>query len=72
MPDSATCACSCSMPIAMASNSRRWATSQSLIPLFALPKSDGTASNRHIEGAVKGEDAVAHITPRLRALLDGH
>jgi len=40
-----------------------------LIPLFALPKPDGTSSGRQIEGSIKGEGAVAEITPRLRALL---
>jgi thiol-disulfide isomerase/thioredoxin len=40
-----------------------------LIPLFALPSDDGRASGRQIEGSIKGEGAVAEITPRLRALL---
>lgn len=40
-----------------------------LVPLFALPSSDGRASDRHIEGSVKGDQAVADITPRLRAML---
>lgn len=40
-----------------------------LIPLFAVPNPDGTASGRQIEGSVKGEGAVAEITPRLKALL---
>ena len=40
-----------------------------LIPLFALPRADGRASGRTIEGSVKGEQAVAEITPRLRALI---
>jgi len=42
-----------------------------LIPLFAIPKSDGRASGKQIEGSVKGETAVAEITPRLRGLLSG-
>jgi len=42
-----------------------------LIPYFALPYSDGTASNRHIEGSIKGDGAVAEITPRLKGLLTG-
>jgi thiol-disulfide isomerase/thioredoxin len=40
-----------------------------LIPLFALPKPDGTASGKQIEGSIKGEGAVAQISPRLQALL---
>ncbi len=40
-----------------------------LVPLFALPHADGRASERHIEGSVKGDKAVANITPRLRAML---
>lgn len=40
-----------------------------LIPLFAVPNSDGTASGRKIEGSIKGDGAVANITPRLRGLL---
>ena len=40
-----------------------------LIPLFAVPNPDGTASGRQIEGSIKGEGAVAEITPRLKTLL---
>jgi thiol-disulfide isomerase/thioredoxin len=40
-----------------------------LIPLFALPRPDGTASGKQIEGSIKGDGAVAQITPRLQALL---
>jgi thioredoxin-like negative regulator of GroEL len=40
-----------------------------LIPLFAVPNPDGTASGRQIEGSIKGDGAVAEITPRLKALL---
>ncbi len=39
------------------------------IPLFALPSADGRASGKIIEGSVKGDRAVADITPRLRGLL---
>lgn len=39
------------------------------IPLFALPKPDGTASGKQVEGGIKGEGAVAYITPKLQALL---
>jgi len=43
-----------------------------LIPLFAVPRDDGTASERRIEGSVKGEGAVEKdLVPRLRALLAG-
>lgn len=41
-----------------------------LIPLFAIPKRDGTASERRIEGSIKGEGAVAeNLVPRLKTLL---
>lgn len=40
-----------------------------LIPLFVLPKPDGTSSGKQIEGSVKGADAVKQISPRLEALL---
>jgi hypothetical protein len=43
--------------------------SSELIPLFARPGPDGRASGRRTEGARKGDDWVADITPRLRALL---
>lgn len=40
-----------------------------MIPLFARPGKDGRASGHQMEGSVKGEAAVAQITPRLLALL---
>jgi thiol-disulfide isomerase/thioredoxin len=40
-----------------------------LIPLFALPRPDGTASGKQIEGSIKGDGAVAQIAPRLQELL---
>lgn len=40
-----------------------------LIPLFVMPAEDGRASGRRFEGGVKGDGAVANITPRLRKLL---
>jgi thiol-disulfide isomerase/thioredoxin len=43
--------------------------SSKLIPLFVLPAEDGRASDRRFEGSIKGERAVANITPRLRSLL---
>jgi thiol-disulfide isomerase/thioredoxin len=43
--------------------------SSSMIPLFVVPRADGRASERRFEGSVKGDQALANITPRLRALL---
>lgn len=41
-----------------------------LIPLFAVPREDGTASELRMEGSIKGEAAVdQNLSPRLRALL---
>lgn len=40
-----------------------------LIPLFALPSPEGRGTPRRIEGSVKGDRAVANITPRLHQLL---
>ena len=40
-----------------------------MIPLFALPGDDGRASGKQIEGSVKGDAAVAQISPRLLALM---
>jgi thiol-disulfide isomerase/thioredoxin len=40
-----------------------------LIPLFAIPRADGHASGKQIEGSVKGGAAVGEITPRLQALI---
>jgi thiol:disulfide interchange protein len=40
-----------------------------MIPLFALPREDGAASGKQIEGSIKGPGAVSEITPRLKALL---
>jgi hypothetical protein len=41
-----------------------------MIPLFALPRLDGTASGEQIEGSIKGPGAIDQIAPRLKALLD--
>lgn len=38
------------------------------IPLFAVPGPDGRMT-RFIEGSIKGDGAVAEITPRLQRLL---
>jgi hypothetical protein len=43
--------------------------SSKMIPLFALPRADGTGSGAQIEGSIKGPRAVEQITPRLEALL---
>jgi thiol-disulfide isomerase/thioredoxin len=41
-----------------------------LIPLFAVPRADGSASEQRIEGSIKGESAVpSNLLPRLRELL---
>ena len=40
-----------------------------MIPLFALPREDGSGSGEQIEGSIKGPGAVAQITPRLKGLL---
>jgi hypothetical protein len=39
------------------------------IPLFALPAADGSSSGKQVEGGIKGDAAVAYITPRLKGLL---
>lgn len=39
------------------------------IPLFAVPGSDGKSTGKQIEGSIKGADAVAEISPRLKQLL---
>ena len=41
-----------------------------MIPLFAVPAPDGRATGVQIEGSIKGDGAVAQITPRLRAMLE--
>jgi len=40
-----------------------------LIPLFAKPDTSGHCSAQRIEGSIKGDGAVAEITPRLMNLL---
>jgi thiol-disulfide isomerase/thioredoxin len=39
-----------------------------MIPLFAIPRADGSASGKQIEGSRK-DDPIGAIVPRLRALL---
>jgi hypothetical protein len=41
------------------------------VPFFAVPGDDGRSSGRFHEGAVKGDQAVGFLVPKLRALLDG-
>lgn len=41
-----------------------------LIPLFALPGPDGRASERRIEGGIKGPGAAEHVLRRLVPLVD--
>jgi thiol-disulfide isomerase/thioredoxin len=40
------------------------------IPLFAVPDASGHCSARQVQGSIKGDGAVAEITPRLRQLLE--
>jgi thiol-disulfide isomerase/thioredoxin len=39
------------------------------IPLFALPNADGTASDKRVEGGVKGDGAVSFVSDKLKGLL---
>jgi thiol-disulfide isomerase/thioredoxin len=41
-----------------------------MIPLFARPTADGHCGAERFEGAIKGDGAVAWITPRLKRLLE--
>jgi hypothetical protein len=43
--------------------------SSKMIPLFALPREDGSGSGEQIEGSIKGPGAVQQIVPRLKELL---
>lgn len=40
------------------------------IPLFVVPNADGRASDKRFEGGVKGDKAVANLTPKLHQLLN--
>jgi hypothetical protein len=40
-----------------------------MIPLFAVPDSEGRASGHQMEGSIHGPESVQEIVPRLRALL---
>jgi thiol-disulfide isomerase/thioredoxin len=39
------------------------------IPMFALPKVDGTASAKQVEGGIKGDGAVSFVSDKLKGLL---
>jgi thiol-disulfide isomerase/thioredoxin len=39
------------------------------IPMFALPKADGTASGKQVEGGIKGDGAVSYVSDKLKGLL---
>jgi thiol-disulfide isomerase/thioredoxin len=39
------------------------------IPLFVLPNPDGTASDKRVEGGIKGDGAVSFVTGKLKELL---
>ena len=39
------------------------------VPLFAIPRPDGSASDRIHQGAIRGPGAVDFLMPRLKALL---
>jgi|SRR5580692_8003997 thiol-disulfide isomerase/thioredoxin len=39
------------------------------IPMFALPKADGTASGKRVEGGVKGDGALRIVSEKLKGLL---
>jgi thiol-disulfide isomerase/thioredoxin len=41
-----------------------------MIPLFAIPREDGTGSGAQIEGGFKGDGAVADLTTRLLRFLE--
>lgn len=40
-----------------------------MIPLFAIPREDGTGSGAQIEGGLKGDKAVSNLTGRLQQFL---
>lgn len=41
-----------------------------MIPLLAVPDGDGRCTSKRMEGAIKGEGAVAFMTPKVKALLE--
>jgi thiol-disulfide isomerase/thioredoxin len=42
-----------------------------MIPLFTIPREDGTSSGRQIQGGIKGDGAAAELSARLLRLLGG-
>ncbi len=40
-----------------------------MIPALTVPNPDGKSSGRMMEGSIKGDGAVAEISPRLKSLL---
>jgi hypothetical protein len=40
-----------------------------MIPLFAIPREDGSGSGAQIEGGIKGDGAVKDLTTRLQSFL---
>lgn len=41
----------------------------STIPLLAVPREDGNASEKYMSGSIKGDGAVNEMTPRLKKML---
>jgi hypothetical protein len=39
------------------------------IPLFVVPKADGTSSDKRVEGGIKGDGAVSFVAGKLKELL---
>jgi thiol-disulfide isomerase/thioredoxin len=39
------------------------------IPMFALPRADGIASGKQVEGGIKGNRAVSFVSDKLKGLL---
>lgn len=41
-----------------------------MIPLFAVPAADGRAAGPQVAGAVKGQEAIDYLVPRLQRLME--
>jgi thiol-disulfide isomerase/thioredoxin len=41
----------------------------STIPVLAMPREDGNASDKYMSGSIKGDGAVNEMTPRLKKML---
>ncbi len=48
---------------------RRAGYRSQFIPLFVVPDENGRATDRRVEGSVKGDGAVDEIVPRLKRIL---